>query len=53
MWLYKKTVIKGIEQIPENVFGFIYQSTYTPTNEKYLGKHEKHVEAFKSLRLMY
>ena len=38
MWLYNNEVIKGIEQIPQNVFGFIYQSIYIPTNEKYLGK---------------
>ena len=38
MWLYNNTVIKGIEQIPKNTFGFIYQSIYIPTNEKYLGK---------------
>ena len=38
MWLYNNEVIKGIEQIPKNTFGFIYQSTYIPTNEKYLGK---------------
>ena len=38
MWLYNNEVIKGIEQIPQNAFGFIYQSTYIPTNEKYLGK---------------
>ena len=38
MWLYNNEVIKGIEQIPQNTFGFIYQSIYIPTNEKYLGK---------------
>jgi len=38
MWLYNNEVIKGIEQIPQNAFGFIYQSIYIPTNEKYLGK---------------
>jgi len=38
MWLYNNEVIKGIEQMPKNTFGFIYEATYTPTNEKYLGK---------------
>ena len=38
MWLYNNEVIKGIEQIPKNSFGFIYQSTYITTNEKYLFK---------------
>ena len=38
MWLYNNEVIESIEQMPQNVFGFIYQSIYIPTNEKYLGK---------------
>ena len=38
MWLYNNKVIKGIEQMPKNTFGFIYEATYIPTNEKYLGK---------------
>jgi len=38
MWLYKKEVIESIEQMPQNTFGFIYEATYIPTNEKYLGK---------------
>ena len=38
MWLYKNKVIKCIELMPQDTFGFIYQVTYLPTNEKYLGK---------------
>jgi hypothetical protein len=38
MWLYNKGVIDSIKQMPQNTFGFIYQATYLPTNEKYLGK---------------
>jgi hypothetical protein len=38
MWLYNNEVIESIKQMPQNVFGFIYQSIYIPTNEKYLGK---------------
>ena len=38
MWLYNGEVIESIEQMPQNTFGFIYQATYLPTNEKYLGK---------------
>lgn len=38
MWFYNNEVINSIEQMPKNVFGFIYQSIYIPTNEKYLGK---------------
>ena len=38
MWLYKGEVIGSIEEMPENAFGFIYEATYIPTKEKYLGK---------------
>ena len=45
MWLYKEhkksftlKPIKTINDMPKNTFGFIYEVTYTPTNEKYLGK---------------
>ena len=38
MWLYKGEVIGSIEEMPENTFGFIYEATYIPTKEKYLGK---------------
>ena len=37
-WTYKNKKIGDITQFPENTFGFIYQATYLPTNEKYLGK---------------
>ena len=46
MWLYKGEVIESIEQMPENTFGFVYEVTYIPTNEKYLGK-----KALETLRL--
>ena len=38
MWLYKEKLIKSIEQMPKKTFGFIYEATYIPTREKYLGK---------------
>ena len=38
MWLYKDKVINYIDLMPRDTFGFIYQVTYLPTNEKYLGK---------------
>lgn len=38
MWLYKNEVIKSINQMPENSYGFIYQVTHLPTNRKYIGK---------------
>ena len=38
MWKYKKKVIKCIEDMPENTFGFIYEVIHNPTGQKYLGK---------------
>ena len=49
MWLYKGEVIGSIEQMPENTFGFIYEVTYIPTNEKYLGKKVLYFERNKRL----
>lgn len=40
MWLYKGNEIKGITDMPENIFGFIYVVTHTPTGRKYLGKKQ-------------
>jgi len=37
-WLYQEKKIYLIDNIPENTFGFIYITTYTPTGKKYLGK---------------
>ncbi len=37
-WLYKNKEIEGIEDLGENVFGFIYVTTHIPTGKKYLGK---------------
>jgi hypothetical protein len=49
MWLYKGEVIGSIEQMPENMFGFVYEVTYIPTNEKYLGKKVLYFERNKRL----
>lgn len=49
MWLYKGEVIGSIEQMPENTFGFVYEVTYIPTNEKYLGKKVLYFERNKRL----
>lgn len=38
MWLYKGKEINSIEDFPENVIGFVYCTTYLPTNQKYIGK---------------
>ena len=37
-WLYKNKEIKEISDLPNNTFGFIYQTTHLPTNKKYIGK---------------
>jgi hypothetical protein len=38
MWLYNNKIIKTLEDIPQNTFGFIYITTHIPTGKKYLGK---------------
>ena len=40
MWLYQGKEIKEITDMPENIFGFIYIVTHTPTGRKYLGKKQ-------------
>ena len=37
-WLYKNKEINEISDLPNNAFGFIYQTTHLPTNKKYIGK---------------
>ena len=37
-WLYKNKEINEISDLPSNTFGFIYQTTHTPTGKKYIGK---------------
>ena len=37
-WLYNKKEINDIADLPEGVFGFIYQTTHIPTGKKYIGK---------------
>jgi len=38
MWLYNNEVVKIIEDIPANTFGFIYITTHTPSGVAYIGK---------------
>lgn len=38
MWLYKNKIIKSIDDMPENTYGFIYEVIHNPTGRKYLGK---------------
>jgi hypothetical protein len=37
-WLYKNKEINDISDLPNNAFGFVYQTTHLPTNKKYIGK---------------
>lgn len=39
-WLYKGKEITSIEQMPEDVFGFIYEVTHIPSGKKYLGRKQ-------------
>ena len=37
-WLYENKEINEISDLPNNTFGFVYQTTHLPTNKKYIGK---------------
>ena len=37
-WLYRNKEINEISDLPNNAFGFVYQTTHLPTNKKYIGK---------------
>ena len=37
-WLYKGSEINEVSDLPNNAFGFVYQTTHLPTNKKYIGK---------------
>ena len=37
-WLYKGKEINEISDLPNNAFGFVYQTTHLPTGKKYIGK---------------
>ena len=38
MWLYNNEVVKTIEDIPANTFGFIYITIHIPSGISYIGK---------------
>ena len=38
MWLYKEKVINSIEDMPQDIFGFIYIVTHKPSGKSYIGK---------------
>ena len=37
-WNYQDKIIQEISDLPENAFGFIYQTTHLPTGKRYIGK---------------
>ena len=37
-WLYRNKEINEISDLPNNAFGFVYQTTHLPTGKKYIGK---------------
>ena len=37
-WLYNNKEINDIADLPQEAFGFIYETTHTPTGKKYIGK---------------
>lgn len=37
-WTYQGNPITGVEDMPENTYGFIYQVTHLPTGKMYIGK---------------
>ena len=37
-WLYRGSEINEISDLPNNAFGFVYQTTHLPTGKKYIGK---------------
>ena len=40
MWLYQNKQINELTDMPEDIFGFIYEVTHIPTGRKYLGKKQ-------------
>jgi len=40
MWLYQNKQINQLSDMPEDIFGFIYEVTHIPTGRKYLGKKQ-------------
>ena len=48
-WFYKGKPIYSTKDMPENSYGFIYEITYLPTGQKYLGKKNVYHEKNKKL----
>lgn len=37
-WFYKDVVINSVEDMPDDVVGFVYEITHIPSGKKYIGK---------------
>ena len=37
-WTYRGHIVNDISDMPEGTYGFIYETTHKPTNQKYIGK---------------
>lgn len=38
MWIYRDKEISSIDDMPDDVIGFVYEITHIPTGKKYIGK---------------
>ena len=38
MWLYQNKEVISLEDLPQNIYGFIYISIHQPTGKSYIGK---------------
>ena len=48
-WIHQGKVILGINDMPEDTYGFIYEVTHIPTGKKYIGKKVLFFERNKKL----
>jgi len=49
MWKYKESIISEITEMPDGVFGFVYEVKHLPTNKKYVGRKQLLSNITKSL----
>lgn len=38
LWVYENSIVTGIEDMPEDTYGFIYEVVHKPTGKRYIGK---------------
>lgn len=48
-WTYKSRIITEISDMPENTYGFIYETKHIPSGKKYIGKKVLYFERNKRL----